>query len=221
MSSVLDRKKLEELAKELAKDVKSQDDLSDLSREFLKITVETALNSELDDHLGYPKHSPEGRGSGNSRHVHSPKTLKGDIGEVEIQNPRDRNGTFEPQLIRKGQTRLTKEGSKFWLSILTELQNRGAQDIFIAAVDGLSDFPEAIESVFPKTRVQFRIHTVRTDNGHEFHAKFYWHLADIGINHVYIKPRSPHLNGKVERSHSTDDQEFYQLLSYTDDVDLN
>jgi transposase InsO family protein len=66
----------------------------------------------------------------------------------------------------------------------------------------------------------FRIHTVKTDNGHEFHAKFHWHLHDIGINHVYIKPASPHLNGKVERSHSTDEQEFYQLLTYTDDVDL-
>lgn len=66
----------------------------------------------------------------------------------------------------------------------------------------------------------FRIHTVRTDNGHEFQATFYWHLYDIGIDHVYIKPASPHLSGKVERSHSTDGQEFYQLLSYTDDVDL-
>lgn len=70
-------------------------------------------------------------------------------------------------------------------------------------------------------RFPFRIHTVRTDNGHEFQAKFHWHLADLGIQHVYIKPRSPNLNGKVDRSHSTDDQEFYQLFSYTDDVDLN
>src|SRR5215831_17159316 len=66
----------------------------------------------------------------------------------------------------------------------------------------------------------FRIHTVRTDRGHEFQALFHWHLADQGIRHVYIKPRSPQLNGKVERSHRTDQQEFYQLLSYTDDVDL-
>ena len=108
MGSVLDRKKLEELSKELAKEAKSQDDLSDLSRELLKITVETALNAELEDHMGYPKHSPEGRFIDNSRNGYSPKTLKSDIGEVETQNPRDRNGTFEPQLIRKGQTRLTK-----------------------------------------------------------------------------------------------------------------
>jgi transposase InsO family protein len=77
------------------------------------------------------------------------------------------------------------------------------------------DFINYVISKFP-----FRIHTVRTDNGHEFQAKFHWHLADVGINHVYIKPRTPRLNGKVERSHGTDETEFYQLLSYTDDVDL-
>jgi transposase InsO family protein len=67
----------------------------------------------------------------------------------------------------------------------------------------------------------FRIHTIRTDNDHEFQALFHWHVEDLGIRHVYIKPRSPNLNGKVERSHRTDEQEFYQLLNYMDDVDLN
>ncbi len=67
----------------------------------------------------------------------------------------------------------------------------------------------------------FRIHTVRTDRGHEFQAQFHWHVEDKGIRHVYIKPRSPHFNGKVERSHRSDKEEFYQLLNYTDDVDLN
>ena len=67
----------------------------------------------------------------------------------------------------------------------------------------------------------FRINTIRTDRGHEFQAKFHWHVEDQGMKHVYIKPRSPQLNGKVERSHRTDQEEFYQLLTYTDDVDLN
>ncbi|PWB73047.1 IS481 family transposase [candidate division GN15 bacterium] len=67
----------------------------------------------------------------------------------------------------------------------------------------------------------FRLHTIRTDRGHEFQALFHWHVEDKGIRHVYIKPRSPELNGKVERSHRSDGEEFYQLLSYTDDVDLN
>ncbi|UCC38192.1 MAG: transposase family protein [Candidatus Aminicenantes bacterium] len=67
----------------------------------------------------------------------------------------------------------------------------------------------------------FRIHTFRTDRGHEFQAQFHWHVEDEGMRHVYIKPRSPQLNGKVERSLRTDQEEFYQLLTYTDDADLN
>jgi transposase InsO family protein len=65
----------------------------------------------------------------------------------------------------------------------------------------------------------FRLHTIRTDNGHEFQAKFHWHLKDLGINHCYIKPAIPRLNGKVERSHLTDKLEFYQLIDYKGDVD--
>jgi len=67
----------------------------------------------------------------------------------------------------------------------------------------------------------FRISTIRTDRGHEFQARFHWHVEDLGMRHVYIKPHTPQLNGKVERSHRTDQTEFYQLLTYTDDVDLN
>ena len=67
----------------------------------------------------------------------------------------------------------------------------------------------------------FRMHTVRTDRGHEFQAQFHWHLADHGIRHVYSTARTPQLNGQVERSHRTDKQECYQLLTYTGDVDLN
>ena len=78
------------------------------------------------------------------------------------------------------------------------------------------DFIDYVFEKFP-----FRIHTVRTDRGHEWQAQFHWHVEDQGIRHVYIKPRSPQLNGKVERSHRTDQEEFYQLLTYTDDVDLN
>jgi len=78
------------------------------------------------------------------------------------------------------------------------------------------DFIDHVISKFP-----FRINTIRTDNGHEFQAKFHWHLQDLGIQHRYIKPGTPRLNGKVERSHSTDKTEFYQLLTYTDDIDLN
>jgi transposase InsO family protein len=78
------------------------------------------------------------------------------------------------------------------------------------------DFVDYVIKLFP-----FRINNIRTDNGHEFQAKFHWHVEDLGMKHSYIKPGTPQLNGKVERSHRTDRKEFYQLLEYTNDVDLN
>jgi len=264
------QEKLQAMAEELAKDIHTEDDIADLSRALLKLTVETALKAEMDEHLGYKKHDLAGRNSGNNRNGYSAKTLKGDSGEVEIETPRDRNGSFEPQLIRKGQRRLTQfddqilalyakgmttrdiaatfkemydaggrpadvshslishvteavleevqawqnrpldelypvlyldgirvkvhqdkrvitkviylalainmegqkellglwiaenEGAKFWMTILTELQIRGVKDVFITCVDGLTGFDEAIETVFPQTRVQLCIvHMVR------------------------------------------------------------
>jgi len=78
------------------------------------------------------------------------------------------------------------------------------------------DFVSYVVEKFP-----FRIHTIQTDRGHEFQSGFNWQVEDSGMNHVYIKARTPQLNGKVERSHRTNHDEFYQLLSYTGDVDLN
>jgi len=72
-------------------------------------------------------------------------------------------------------------------------------------------------------RLPFRVHVVQTDNGAEFQSRFHWHLEERDIRHVYIRPRTPHLNGKVERSHRVDDQEFYQLLDregITDNIQL-
>jgi transposase InsO family protein len=61
-------------------------------------------------------------------------------------------------------------------------------------------------------RLPFRVLVIQTDNGAEFQSRFHWHLESLDIRHVYIRPRTPHLNGKVERSHRVDEQEFYQLL---------
>jgi transposase InsO family protein len=72
-------------------------------------------------------------------------------------------------------------------------------------------------------RLPFRVHVVQTDNGAEFQSRFHWHLEALDVRHVYIRPRTPHLNGKVERSHRVDDQEFYQLLDrdgIADDIHL-
>ena len=265
MGIEMEEEKLQALAKELAKDIKSEKDLGELSKRLLKLTVETALNAEMDQHLGYTKHAKEGHHSGNNRNGYSSKMLKSQHGEVTIDAPRDRNGEFEPQFLKKGQTRLTQfddqilylyaqglttreivqafkdlydaevsptliskvtesvietvhqwqarpvdpiypivyldcivvkvrqdkrvinkaiyvalginlegkkeclglwiaenEGAKFWLSVLTELQNRGLQDILIACVDGLSGFPDAINTVYPQTKIQLCIvHMVR------------------------------------------------------------
>jgi len=261
----MNKDKLQALANELAKDVKTPEDLSTLSSLLTKITVEAALKAEMGHHLGYDKNDPAGHHSGNARNGFSSKILKGTHGEIEIQTPRDRNASFEPALVKKGQTRITgmddqilnlyskgmstrdivaafqemygaeisaglvsqvtnavleevvewqnrpldpiypivyldcivlkirqdkrvinkaiylvlginveghkellgmwvseNEGAKFWLSVLTDLQNRGVQHILIACVDGLKGFPEAINATFPETKIQLCIvHMVR------------------------------------------------------------
>lgn len=252
MGITMNNDKLKALAAELAKDLKTPEDLSALSAQLTKLTVEAALNAELENHLGYAPHDIKGRNSGNSRNGYSTKTLKGNHGEIEIATPRDRDASFEPQIVSKGQTRITgmddqilslyakgmstrdivdafqemygaevsagliskvtnavmdqvvewqnrpleavypivfldcivikirqdkrvinksvylalginleghkellglwiaeNEGAKFWLSVLTELQNRGVKHMLITCVDGLSGFPDAINTVYP------------------------------------------------------------------------
>lgn len=73
---------------------------------LVKQTVEAFLEVEMEEHLGYPKHAAQGRGSGNSRNGSIPKTVRGDFGEVEIETPRDRNGEFDPKVVPKRQTSL-------------------------------------------------------------------------------------------------------------------
>lgn len=265
MSNLMNSKKLQAMAEELAKDLKTPEDLSQLSAFLTKLTVEAALKGEMNHFLGYDKNDATGHLSGNSRNGFSSKTLKGTHGEIELQTPRDRNGVFEPQLIKKGQSRITgmddqilclyakgmstrdivasfqemygadisaglvsqvtnsviekviewqnrpldpvypivymdcivlkirqdkrvinkaiylvlgvnleghkellgmwiseNEGAKFWLSVLTELQNRGVKHLLIACVDGLKGFPEAISATYPKAQIQLCIvHMVR------------------------------------------------------------
>jgi transposase-like protein len=75
-------------------------------KQLMKASVETMLQAELTDHLGYPKHSPAGKNSGNSRNGKFTKTVLSDQGQFDVDIPRDRNGEFEPQVIKKGETRL-------------------------------------------------------------------------------------------------------------------
>jgi putative transposase len=227
-----------------------------LLKQLTKAIVERALQAEMTEHLGHDKHAAVSNSAGNARNGRSSKTLKGEFGELPIEIPRDRECSFEPQLIPKHQTHWTgfdgkiislyargmtvrelqqhleemygteisptlistvtdavveevkqwqsrpldavylvvyldcihvkvrdtgavrakdvylsiginmngekevlgmwiaqTEGAKFWLSVVTELKSRGVQDIFIACVDGLKGFPEAIEAVFPQAAV--------------------------------------------------------------------
>lgn len=258
----------DELLDQLMKNYKKPEDLigeNGLLKQLTKALVERAMTAEMTAHLGYEKNDPSGKNSGNSRNGNSKKTIKGEFGNLDIAVPRDRNSTFEPVIIPKGETRFTgfddkiismyargmttrdiqghlkelygvevsptlvsqvtdaiteeitlwqnrpleevypimyldavrvkvrhngtvinkavylavgvtmegqkdvlgmwvaeTEGAKFWLQVVTELKNRGVKDIFIACVDGLKGFPEAIEAVFPKTQVQLcLVHMVR------------------------------------------------------------
>ena len=97
-----------ELPDELLEGVKTQEDLagpSGLLKQITKALVERMLAGELTHHLGYEKHDVAGPGNGNTRNGKSRKTLKGESGEMEIAVPRDRHGTFDPQVVRKHQTR--------------------------------------------------------------------------------------------------------------------
>ena len=194
--------------------------------------MERALQAELTDPLGYEPNAVQGRRVENRRNGYGQKTLQSDTGPIPVEVPRDRNSSFEPQLVKKRQRRLegfddrvlalyvtdavledgrawpsrplsavypilyfdalfiktrqegpvaTKaiylalgiplegekellglwvaptEGSKFWLTVFNELNNRGVCDCLIACVEGLKGLPEAIEAVFPRTQVQLCI----------------------------------------------------------------
>lgn len=272
--------KAEELAMELATQATTLEDVNGMMRLLMKTALEQMLATELDVHLGrvsdgvaakagedVPPAGGNAAGSPrNRKNGCSPKTIQGDMGKLPLEVPRDRNGTFEPQLIGKHQRRLAgfdekilalyakglttrdiqeiikelygvdvsptlvsqitddldaevkawqtrrleevspivyldgivvhirgesghvrehtiyaaigvnfagkkellglwldeTEGAKFWLSCLTDLKNRGLNDVFIVCVDGLSGFPEAIKAVYPQARVQLCIvHLVR------------------------------------------------------------
>ena len=108
--NMMNEQKLKDLAAEFAKGIKTEDDLNQFTRLLTKLTVETALNAELTEHLGHEKNARK-HGS-NAHNGYSSKTILSDDGEVEITTPRDRDGTFEPQLIKKNQTRIMQMDSQ-------------------------------------------------------------------------------------------------------------
>jgi putative transposase len=91
----------------LVKQGRTPEDINNLLKQLTKAVLERAMRGELTEHLGYGKHDPAGHNSGNSRNGVTSKTLTGDFGEIELETPRDRNGEFEPQIVKKNQTRWT------------------------------------------------------------------------------------------------------------------
>ena len=99
-----------DLIDKLLADYKKPEDIigeNGLLKQLTKALLERAMQAEMTDHLGYAKHDQAGNNSGNSRNGKTTKALKGDFGELPLETPRDRNGTFEPKIVAKGQTRFT------------------------------------------------------------------------------------------------------------------
>lgn len=254
--------------------VQSADDVVAALKGLVGDTLSAMLEGELTAHLGYDKHAASGRNSGNSRNGKRSKKVRTSAGEAEVQVPRDRNGSFEPQIVRRYATSTSElddkiiamyargmttrdissalhemyamtvsaetisqvtdkvlplvedwqnrplqaiypivwldaihvklrqerrvlsrpvyvvlavdleghksvlghwlgtesEGSSFWMGILTDLKNRGVEDLLIACVDGLSGFDDAIHAVFPRTEVQGCIvHQIRQSTKYVAH----------------------------------------------------
>jgi len=110
------------IAQEAAKNIKTEHDLTALTQMLSKITIEAALNAELDDHLGYDKHDVTD--STNSRNCYTSKTIQTENGQFEINTPRDRNGDFEPQLVKKNQRRMPSVQDKVMHFYTTGLSTR-------------------------------------------------------------------------------------------------
>jgi putative transposase len=259
-----------------------------LLKQLTKTVLETALNEEMTEHLGYEKHDPGGAGSGNIRNgTRSKSVLTENTGQVEVDVPRDRAGTFEPQIVRKRQRRLSGvdevvlslyakglttgeicahfaeiygasvsketisritdkvieemndwavrpldeiyaavfidaivvkvrdgqvanrpfyaaigvtldgerdilglwagtggEGTKFWMSVLTDLRNRGVKDVFFLVCDGLKGLPEVVGNVWPQTIVQTCIiHLIR--NTFRLASKRDWDALRRAVKPIY------------------------------------
>jgi transposase-like protein len=261
-----------------------------LLQQLTKRVLESALEGEITDHLGYDRHDPAGKNSGNSRNGSRTKTVVTDVGPVEVRVPRDVAGTFEPQLVRKRQRRLSGvdemvlslsakglthgeisahlaevyganvskqtistitdkvmdgmaewqnrpldrvypvlfvdainvkirdghvanrpiylviavtveghrdilgiwagdggEGAKHWLAVLTELKNRGVDEVLMLVCDGLKGLPQAVETVWPRTIVQTCvIHLLR--NSFRYAARQDWDKIARALKPIYAAP---------------------------------
>ena len=120
--------KAKELVGLLSTECENMEDVQILLKTLFKGTIEQMLEAEMEEHLGYEKHSAAGNGSGNSRNGYGTKTLKTELGETEIQVPRDRNGKFDPQVIEKRQTRSDDLESRILAMYAKGMSNRDVED---------------------------------------------------------------------------------------------
>jgi len=122
------KSQIKELASQIASESRDMSDVQELLKELFKESIETMLEAELDEHLGYEKHSVAGNNSGNSRNGYGKKTVKSEYGEAEITVPRDRTGDFEPQVIGKRQTRTADLESRVLAMYAKGMTTRDIED---------------------------------------------------------------------------------------------
>lgn len=122
------REKAKELVTLLAEECENMEDVQALLKNLFKGTIEQMLEAEMEEHLGYEKHNIVGNNSGNSRNGYGKKTIKTELGETEIQVPRDRNGEFEPQVIEKRQTRSDDLENRILAMYAKGMSNRDIED---------------------------------------------------------------------------------------------
>ena len=96
---------IKKLAEQMASSMKSFDDIKDFQKQLMQSFIDTALEAEMEEHLGYPKHEKADRP--NKRNGHTKKRVRSDTGELEISTPRDRDSSFEPVLVSKHQSRIS------------------------------------------------------------------------------------------------------------------
>ena len=129
------REKIRELLQ--LSNIGSMADIQNLFKETIAEFMENGLEAELDDELGYSKYDYKNKESSNSRNGHSQKTLKTSFGNIEIETPRDRNGEFDPQLLKKNQTSITQDVEEKILSMYAKGMTTGDIESHIRDIYGL------------------------------------------------------------------------------------
>jgi len=146
-----------DLLDRLLADYKKPDDLigeSGLLKQLTKALLERALEAELTDHLGHEKHAPVGNKSGNARNGKSAKIIKGDFGKLPIEVPRDRDATFEPIIIPKGQTRFTGFDGESSMHI-EKFSHNGVEHEIRVICDGESVYVKVFQGNRPSNQFRY------------------------------------------------------------------